>query len=303
MLDQIVADEAPESKMQTHTFLGGIITAAAVIICTLCNRDPWGGATLSVDSLYMAAVGALAGLPLVALRVWSWSPAAAKSVPALEDMHASQLQLVAPWFMRMSRAHIFVMMALEVLPLTMLLLPAAQGAIEASSQMYTQMLHPMGLDAALSDGGGDSHMLLTRIAGLVVMSGVAAVGRGLELSITEEEYEVVQTAVDNADRYYRVMSMDMRNRGEDAERAALAFKCVSQAYLETRSDASLVAGAISFLDVMYLGALWYLTGDLAAPAVAALAANWVDYHNLHQAVQQKEEKLAGGSGGPGGSSM
>ena len=46
-----------------------------------------------MESLSWAAVGALAALPLVGLRLWSWSPAASKSWPALGDMHQAQLQV------------------------------------------------------------------------------------------------------------------------------------------------------------------------------------------------------------------
>ena len=99
--------------------------------------------------------------------------------------------------------------------------------------------------------------------------------------------------------------MDVDNRGADADRASTAFKAVaqvgleairqetpllcilmltspSQVYIETRSGLAFCAGAISFSDVIYLGGLWYVSGNLAAPVVAALAANWVDFNYLHQ---------------------
>jgi hypothetical protein len=66
-----------------------------------------------------------------------------------------------------------------------------------------------------------------------------------------------------------------------ARSRSISCPCALQVYLDTRSDATLLAAAIAGIDVMYLGGLWYVTGDLAAPAAAALAVNWVEYGNLH----------------------
>ncbi len=40
---------------------------------------------------------------------------------------------------------------------------------------------------------------------------------------------------------------------------------------------------------MFLGGLWYLSGNLAAPAVAALATNSVDYFHLHQLTREDDK--------------
>ena len=55
-----------------------------------------------------------------------------------------------------------------------------------------------------------------------------------------------------------------------------------------------VCVCVQVLDFLYLGALWYVTGDMTAPCVAALLANAVDYHAMWTAVQTT------GAGGPGG---
>jgi hypothetical protein len=49
--------------------------------------------SLSPETAQAAALGALAALPLVGLRLWSWSPAASKALPILDDMHQTQLQV------------------------------------------------------------------------------------------------------------------------------------------------------------------------------------------------------------------
>jgi hypothetical protein len=47
--------------------------------------------------------------------------------------------LAEPWFTGMGRVHAGLMMAMEVLPLTLLLLPAAQGVVTGIAQLYAQV--------------------------------------------------------------------------------------------------------------------------------------------------------------------
>lgn len=69
--------------------------------------------------------------------------------------------------------------------------------------------------------------------------------------------------------------------------------------MQTKADASLLAGLLAALDVAALGLLWYGTGNLAAPALAALALNGVDFWHLHGEVLRAEAKV--GRHGTGGS--
>lgn len=50
-----------------------------------------GGASLSMDSLYAAAVGGTVAAPLVALRAFSWTPQGQKALPQLHDVHIAQV--------------------------------------------------------------------------------------------------------------------------------------------------------------------------------------------------------------------
>lgn len=93
-MQNLLAEEAPEQKLQTSVVFGGAITVGAIIVSTLLGKDPWGGASISLHSLQAAAIGAAAAVPFVAFRAWSWTPAAAKAVPALEDMHFGQLEVI-----------------------------------------------------------------------------------------------------------------------------------------------------------------------------------------------------------------
>lgn len=60
------------------------MTVGAVVVTSLLGKDPWGGAGLNADTLAAVGTGLAAALPLAALRMWSWTPAAAQAVPALQ---------------------------------------------------------------------------------------------------------------------------------------------------------------------------------------------------------------------------
>ncbi|GLI60093.1 hypothetical protein VaNZ11_002122 [Volvox africanus] len=294
LLNSLVEQESPESKLQTSVILGGCVTVGAVMVASLLGQDPWGGLSVSGDTLSAAAIGFAAAVPMAAVRIWSWTPAAAQMIPALQDVHDGQLELHRPWLASMDRGQVFTLMAMEVLPLTMLLFPAGQAGIMAAVVMYGQLINGSGLDAS-------HHETYLVALALLVTALVSGMGRAMELSVSEEEYELVQTAARNADRYYRTIAADVHTSPVEASRAAEAFRFVAQAWLQTKGEASLLAGAITVLDVLVLGALWHCTDNLAAPAVAALAVNAVDYWHLHSAVLRNEAKVArhtgSGSGG------
>ena len=51
--------------------------------------------SFSQDTLQAVFLGAAAALPMVGLRLWSWSPDAAAKLTSVEDMHSKQLQVSA----------------------------------------------------------------------------------------------------------------------------------------------------------------------------------------------------------------
>ncbi|KAG2497688.1 hypothetical protein HYH03_004425 [Edaphochlamys debaryana] len=293
-LNQLVEEETPESKLQTATVLGCGVTVASVVICSLMHVDPWGGVGFNAETAAAAGLGLAAALPMALLRRWSWTPAAAKVLPALQDVHDGQFELQRPWLASMGRGQVATLMALEVLPLTALLFPAGQAAIRSGVAMYGQLISGAGLPS--------QEAYLTGLA-LMLTAIVCGVGRSLELSVTEEEYDLVQTAAKNADRYYRTVTTDLHTTPADASRAAEAFRFVAAAWLQTKSEASLLAGGITGMDVLLLGCLWAATGNLAAPAIAALAVNGVDMWQLHSLVLKKEERARMASGMGGGKSQ
>lgn len=287
LLSSTLAESGPDEKLQVNVVLGGGITVAAFFICWLCGKDPWGGASLSLHSLQSAALGALFAVPLSAARVWSWSRDAYHRVPALEDMHRSQLEVTSPWLTGLGTPHLATLVALECLPLLFLLLPAAQGAITSTMALYNEMLQN-SLHCSLPEQ-------TSAVIAILLTATVAGVGKGFESGVSEEEYSLVNSAVNNADRYYRVMAMDSTSQVQDAERAALAFKAVAVAWMQSKEAASQLAGFISFVDVVFLGVVWHATGDLTSAAVASLLVNGVDYYYLHRLSRPKTTTGSQGS--------
>jgi len=300
IVDLVIKNESPEEKLQSSLTIAAIIATISIVISTLCGKDPWGGMSWSIDTARWVAVGGLCAIPLVAWRVWSWSAPGYKAMPVLEDIHLTQLQVASPYLMGISRSQAALMMVLETLPLMLLMLPAAQGVFEASSSMFSHLLHPdiFADIGEAREAGSHPNWFLIHALGLSITAGLSGLGKTLELSMDIEEFEVVNAAVDNADRYYRVMAMDMTSRGTDAERAASAFKAVAKVYLMTRSKLSVVSGVLCFIDVTYMGALWFLSGNLAVPLVVAFTANWVDVNYLYESLYVKD-KVVKGSGSDG----
>mgnify|MGYP001807365206 CR=1 FL=1 len=69
-------------------------------------------------------------------------------------MHDGQLELQKPWLSSMSRAQVGCMVALEVLPLTLLLFPAGQAGIMAAVGMYGQVRRGGGGEGRGGEGRG-----------------------------------------------------------------------------------------------------------------------------------------------------
>lgn len=280
MIDGMITDEGPDSKVQVQALLGACYLAVAFTVCWLCGKDPWGGASLSLHSLQSAALGAALSAPLALFRWWTWTGDAYQRVGAMDDMHRALMEQSRPWLSGLGKQHVAVILAAEVLPVLFLLLPAAQGGITLSLGMYSELLtNVAGLE--LPEGVGAALALLFTAA-------VAGVGKAHEINVSTEQYSRVKTAVDNADRFYRVMAMDVHARGQSADQASLAFKAVSVAWLRSKEAAAQLAGAIAFFDVIWYGTIWYCTQDLTAPAVAALLVQSVDYNNMHEAVHRKK---------------
>jgi hypothetical protein len=249
-----------------------------------------------MHTLECAALGLALGLPLVALRVYAWDAGAAEELPALGEMHALMAEEAEPWLARFNLGHLAAHATLEVLPTLLLLLPAAQGGLAAGFEFYSSLLKQtlFGLGggpdaaAALGDAGGAvvaaaaaTPTGLGAVLAMLITATAAGTVQSLNLVQDEAEVDVVRDAVQNADRFYRLTAMEVGSSADDAARAATAFKAVAVSWMEAREDACAVAGAIAFVDVVWVSAIWYLTSDLAAAAAAALSISAVDYGHLY----------------------
>jgi hypothetical protein len=162
-----------------------------------------------------------------------------------------------------------------VVPGVLILLPATTGGIAKSLEMYCEV------------AGSAPPDFLPSLGALLITATIAGVAKVAETSVTLEEYEVVRNALENADRYYRVMAMDRDSTPADARRAADAFRTVALTWMARNQVAVRFAAALGALEVIFLGVLWQQTGDLAAPMVAALGAAAVDFAHIRRFVPAK----------------
>jgi hypothetical protein len=89
------------------------------------------------------------------------------------------------------------------------------------------------------------------------------------------------------------MAMNKDSSVSEAEHAAFAFKAVALSWVYSKEAASSLAAAIQFVDVLYLGSLWYATHDLTTAAVALLLAYGVDYHYMMRGIERKGSQGSG----------
>lgn len=82
----------------------------------------------------------------------------------------------------------------------------------------------------------------------------------------------------NADRFYKVT---VNNRTDDTVRdpdgAAEAFKVVASEWLEHRQQACSALATLAAGEVLFLGCLWRLSGDMAAPLAASIMLTAADF--------------------------
>ena len=137
---------------------------------------------------------------------------------------------------------------------------------------------------------------LPPLVALAIVALLSGVSKLIDQGASPEEYDVIKDALENADRYYKVMA----GPGENNKTSEEAFKQVSLMWLARRQVAARFAGALSSFEIFYLGMLWLETGDLAAPLVAAMAMNGVDF--VSSVCQSAQRKLGHADDGIGQSS-
>jgi len=279
LLEGFLNEEAPERKLLVTAAVSSMLGGSALFISWLCDCDPLGGAELSAHSARAALLGCAAAAPMAALRAWGWTPAGARAAPALDDARREMERRHRPWLVGLDTPQLAAALALDTLPLALLALPAAQGALGALLSTY---LRALGLEVPEPAAAA---------AALAITASAAALLRGAGIGVEEEQVEILRDAVASSERFYRLMSG--RPDGSSAAADARAFKAVAVSYILTRQDAAAAAALAAAVDTVALGLLWRATGDLAAPAAAMLICAGVDYAAMHRA--------ASSSSGPPGS--
>lgn len=112
------------------------------VFCTLphCFCVCTGGASLSLNSLQAGLIGAAAAAPLVAYKLFSWTPPAQQENPTLAALKRAQIDISRPWLSNMNREQLAAHVVLDTLPLLFLMLPAAQAGLTASFYWTSQAI-------------------------------------------------------------------------------------------------------------------------------------------------------------------
>uniref|UniRef100_A0A383V7Z6 Uncharacterized protein n=1 Tax=Tetradesmus obliquus TaxID=3088 RepID=A0A383V7Z6_TETOB len=292
----LLLEEEPGHKLQVNALLGAVVLAASTAICWLCGKDPAGGASLSLNSLQAGLIGAAAAAPLVAYKLFSWTPPAQQQNPTLAALKRAQIDISRPWLSNMNREQLAAHVVLDTLPLLFLMLPAAQAGLTASFYWTSQAI------------GRSTGLQLPEEVGFMIAlfmtAAVTSAVRSTELMADPEQVNVVGDAVANADRYYRLTTSSPSSSSGSSQEAvaalrARAFKAIAISWREQEQEITSLFVTLAMMDFLYLGGLWYITHDMTAPCVAALLANAVDYHAMWKGVTTPGAGR-GGRGGRGG---
>lgn len=267
LLDSTLMEQPTETKLGLAVLAGSLVAGAAVLCCVLLDIDPVGGARLSIDSLIAAGIGLGAAVPLCVFKNALWSETAFQELPFLEDLQNKQVDEFKPILTNLSKPQAALVLACEVLPTVLIVLPAFTGGVSNMLEVYRQSFD--GIREAVPE-------TIPPLIALTLTSLLSGISKLIDQGPTEEEYDVIKDALDNAERYYRVMAGPEENT-VDAEDA---FKKVALLWLARRQVAARFAAAVSSFEVFYLGLLWFETGDLTASLVAAFALNAVDFVNI-----------------------
>jgi hypothetical protein len=268
-----------EKKIGLAALAGGLVCGAAIVCCLFLDLDPFGGMTLGFSSLQAAFVGALVSAPLCLFKNALWSDSADKELPFLKELQRTQIQDFKPILTGLSPIQCAIILACEVIPTIFIVYPAFVGGITGMLEGYRTAAE------ALSNSVPET---LPPLVALSIVSLLSGVSKLIDQGPSPEEYDVIKEALENADRYYKVMA----GPGENNRTSEEAFKNVSLMWLARRQVAARFAGALSSFEIFYLGLLWFETGDLAAPLVAAMALNGVDFVRVQMSLPKEMTKMS-----------
>lgn len=244
------------------------MVVSCVAFCMLFGNDPAGGARFSVDSLGAGMIGAIAGIPMIALRHYLWNGQGLRKSAVIEEMTSRKAEDLGPIVAGLSAPQRAAVIFFDAATVLSLMLVALMGCINSSLTVYSHLAQE-NLGLPMPDE-------LPFVVAVAVSSLLYGMSQFAATSISDDEASIVEDAMENADRYYRVVAMSDETNG-DPRMHAVAFKAVAQDWFSQNQAAALLSGVLGFFDILYLGVLWQFTGDLTAPAVVAYLVSAVDY--------------------------
>lgn len=294
MIDNLLELQPPETKLLLSVSAAAIVSSVAYFVCWILGLDPWGGASLSVDSLRSALVGALAAVPLVVVNFLVWADYPSSRFVPVDELQDARMQTYESVIGNMSSTQVAALLTAETCSTMLMALPAALGGLMLC---FTQLMNI---------AGDSSPGHLPMAAALAVTAFMASVTQAAELAVSDEEYvrlkdfsacltkhtlssqTQIRDALDNSDRYYRVMAMGKGSSQSDATEAAEAFRTVALTWLARKRVAARLAAVLAGCEIAYLGLLWLNVDDLTAPVVAALIAGAVEFAFMRQRIEKKQ---------------
>jgi len=259
-IDNFIAQLPPDLKLAGMLAAGGILGSFATALCMAINVSPWGGLDLSLDTLGAAGIGALASLPIMRLRNMKWTESDEEFLPALVTLREMVHKDGAYLTEGMSPLQLAIVIWSESFVRCIWDIAMLQDGIR---NLVVEWCHVLGVD---HPGMLD---LVLPIAVVAVMRGIAD---GAAFSQDPDELEVLQSAVENCDRYYQVMNSDKSSAVEMAS----AFKAVTYLWCRQKKQAARAAFGFAAIEVVYASIIWRLTGNLAAPIMIFALAKCVD---------------------------
>lgn len=260
LVSMAMREVAPAKKTAAYCLAGGVVGSVATFVCYLLHLDPYGGMSLSMDSVRAALFGATLALPVMAIQYMKWSPVLTQRFPALNAIRAREEKEEGSLYAGMTDPQL---VGITVTGSAVTCVCELAFLQEGLQTIVTDILGTWGVSTTET---------LPVIAALVLGSA----GRGLlgeaNYAIDPEEREVLRNALSNCDRYYDVMGTDK----DKAHDMAIAFKAVVYVYLRDNMSTKTWAFWTSAAQMAYLIFLWRTTGNLAAPIVALSMATSVD---------------------------
>ena len=282
LLDSMLEEQSVGKKIGLAALAGGLVVLASIVCCLFLDLDPLGGMRLAPSTLVAAFTGALVSVPLCIFKNALWSEDADMQLPFLKELQRTQINDFKPILTGLSPAQCGVILACEVVPTVFIVYPAFVGGITSMLEGYRTSAE------AVANSVPETLPPLVALSIVALLSGVSKL---IDQGPSPEEYDVIKDALENADRYYKVMAGPGENNKSNEE----AFKQVSLMWLARRQVSARFAGALSSFEIFYLGMLWLETGDLSAPLVAAMALNAVDFARVCREIPPP--KVDAGAGG------